>query len=55
MPKYRVVEDRISKVEYEIEADTQKDAEARNGNILTQMEIDNYGYELISCEEVDDE
>jgi hypothetical protein len=52
MPKYKVVEERLVTVEYEIEADSKENAESLDGEILDEYEIDNIGYELKSCEEI---
>ncbi len=50
--RFLVREKRASIVEYEIEAKSQLDAERREGEIQYEMEIDNYGDDLISVEEV---
>lgn len=52
MPKYKVVEERLVTVEYEIEADSKENAESLDGEILGEQEVDNIGYELKSCEEI---
>ena len=49
---YKVIEKRISVVEYEIEADSESDAKSLWGEILEKTETDNYGYEIVSCEEI---
>ena len=51
--KYKVIEKRISVVEYEIEAESEKDASQLNGEISSEQETDNYAYELVSCEEIE--
>jgi hypothetical protein len=53
--KYLVVEKRISIMEYEIEADSCKDAEALIGRIISEHESDNYAYDLVSCEPMERE
>ena len=50
--RFLVREKRVSVVEYEIEAKSQLDAENRKGEIEYEQEVDNYGDELISVEEV---
>ena len=47
---YKVIEKRISVVEYEIEANSESDAKSLSGEILEETETDNYGYEIVSCE-----
>lgn len=55
MPKYKVVEERKSVVEYEIEAKCEADAKILNGDIISEQEIENYGYDLRSCDKLNDE
>lgn len=50
MKTYKVIEDRLVTVEYEIEAESEEDALRLNGTILDETETDNISYELISCE-----
>ena len=52
MKKYKVVEKRISVIEYEIEADSAEAAEQLDGEIVDEHESDNYAYDLVSCEEM---
>lgn len=51
---YKVTEKRVSIIEYEIEAESEADAKALSGDILDEMETDNYAFEIISCEEMGD-
>ena len=52
MKTYKVIEKRTVVVEYEIEAESEKDACELNGNILDEQETNNYAEELISCVEI---
>ncbi len=51
--KYKVIEKRMLVVEYEIEAETEEKAKQLDGEILDEQETDNYGYDLVSCEEME--
>jgi hypothetical protein len=51
---YKLIEHRILVIEYEIEAESEAQARAGNGEILDEIETDNYAFELISCEEIGD-
>jgi predicted transcriptional regulator len=51
--KYKVIEKRISVIEYEIEAESEDVAKRLEGEIINEQETDNYGYELVSCEEIE--
>lgn len=53
MKKYKVIEKRMSVVEYEIEAESEEAAKQLEGEIIDEQETDNYGYELVSCEEIE--
>lgn len=52
MKKYKVIEERISVIEHEIEAESLEAAEKCQGEILSSFEIDNYFHDLVSCEEI---
>ena len=53
MKKYKVIEKRMSVVEYEIEAESEEAAKQLEGEIIDEQETDNYGYDLVSCEEIE--
>jgi hypothetical protein len=52
--KYKLIEHRVSVIEYEIEAESEAEARAGNGEILDEVERDNYALEIVSCEEIGD-
>lgn len=52
MKKYKVIEQRLSVIEYYIEAESKEAAKQLDGEIISEQEIDNYGYDLLSCEEI---
>ena len=54
MMTYKLIEHRVSVIEYEIEAESEAEARAGNGEILDEMETDNYALEIVSCEEMGD-
>lgn len=53
LKKYKVIEKRMSVVEYEIEAESEEAAKQLKGEIIDERETDNYGYDLVSCEEIE--
>ena len=52
--KFKLIEHRVSVIEYEIEAESEVEARAGNGEILDETETDNYALEIVSCEEMGD-
>jgi len=49
--KYLVIEKRMYEATYLIEADSQKNAEQLNGEIIEEIQGDCHKYDLLKCEE----
>jgi hypothetical protein len=50
MPRYKLIEERLVTVEYEIEAENEDDAKKLQGTILDEIETDNIPYDLVRCD-----
>lgn len=53
MPRYQVVEHRMHKSGYLIDAASEDDARGLNGDVIDEANTDDWGYEVLSVEEVD--
>jgi hypothetical protein len=50
MQRYKLIEERLVTVEYEIEAENEDDAKKLQGTILDEIETDNIPYDLVRCD-----
>ena len=55
MPRYLVIEHRMHKSGYLIDAESEDAAQGLDGDIVDEANTDDWGYEILSVEEVNPE